>query len=78
MNTNKFVILAIVGLLIAGCDMQAKQALPEANDANCKIDKVMQIRDESARRRFGDLCAQRIIDPNKAPQSLNWLEIHPK
>ncbi len=63
-------VFVVAGL--AGCD---SAPLPEVNDANCQIDKIMQIADEATRREFGSQCSRRTgaIAPTEKPK--NWLDL---
>ncbi|MBD3812846.1 MAG: entry exclusion lipoprotein TrbK [Betaproteobacteria bacterium] len=63
---------AFVAAGLAGC---GRAPMPEVNDANCQIDKIMQIKDEATRREFGSLCSRQpgAIAPTEKPK--NWLDL---
>jgi entry exclusion lipoprotein TrbK len=65
---------AFVAAGLAGCD-SVPVPMPEVNDANCQIDKIMQIKDEAMRREFGGRCSRRpgAIAPTEKPK--NWLDL---
>ncbi len=65
---------AFVAAGLAGCD-SSPMPMPEVNDANCQIDKIMQIVDEVTRREFGSRCSRRpgAIAPTEKPK--NWLDL---
>lgn len=57
---------AVTAALLSGCD-KAPATTPEVNEANCQIDKIKQIEDETTRREFGSLCFRRPVGPGTLP-----------
>lgn len=72
MKVRIALLAAFVAVGLAGCD---SAPLPEVNEANCQIDKIMQIADEATRREFGSQCSRRpgAIAPTEKPK--NWLDL---
>jgi entry exclusion lipoprotein TrbK len=64
---NKLTLLAaVLAALLVGCDSKPGP-MPEVNDANCQLDKIMQIPDEATRREFGGRCSRRPVGPTSLP-----------
>ncbi|WP_017997820.1 entry exclusion lipoprotein TrbK [Paracoccus sp. N5] len=72
-------IAALMAALLAGCEKQPPApVMPEVNDANCQLPKIMEIKDKATREAFAGTCAHRSptgggIAPTKDPK--NWLEL---
>ena len=80
---KKTLLIAALMAALTGCEKQSPlpvmsevaPVMPEVNDANCQIDKIMQIKDEAMRREFGGRCSRRpgAIAPTEKPK--NWLDL---
>ena len=66
MNVRIVLWAAFAAAGLAGCD-SAPVPMPAVNDANCQIDKIMQIEDEATRREFGSRCSRRPVGPDTLP-----------
>lgn len=71
----KMKITLMAAFVAAGLTGCGREPMPEVNDENCQINKILQIEDEATRREFGSLCSRRIraISPTEKP--MNWLDL---
>jgi entry exclusion lipoprotein TrbK len=76
---KRLLIAAVLVGLLAGCEKQPPASvMPEVNDANCQLPKILEIKDKATREAFAGKCAHRSptgggIAPTKKPK--NWLEL---
>ena len=83
---KKTLLIAALLAALTGCEKQSPvpvmsevaPVMPEVNDANCQLPKIMEIKDKATREAFAGKCARRSptgggIAPTKNPK--NWLEL---
>lgn len=78
MNKMKTALLAGLLMILAGCDNEPpKPVIPEVNDANCQMAKIMKIEDRATREEFAGRCSRRAVGGGIAPteKPMNWLEL---
>ncbi|WP_017842837.1 entry exclusion lipoprotein TrbK [Methylotuvimicrobium buryatense] len=62
------ILVTVMPAFLAGCDPEpAEQAMPEVNDENCQLEKIMQIADRTTREQFSGLCSRRSTGAETLP-----------
>ncbi len=78
-------IAALMAALLTGCEKQSPlpvmsevaPVMPEVNDANCQLPKIMEIKDKATRGAFAGKCSRRSPTGGGIgkTKNLNWLDL---
>jgi entry exclusion lipoprotein TrbK len=58
--------------VMSGC---GRAPMPEVNDANCQVEKILMIKDEATRREFGGRCSRQPVSIAPTEKPKNWLDL---